>query len=238
MTITQGSAEIESPRAFAQRIGVTFSDFSLLTRALTHRSYLNEHPEALEDNERLEFLGDAVLDFLVGAWLYHRFPEMREGPLTRMRSSLVRTEQLAEFGEQIDLGAALRLGRGEEVSGGRERPALLCAAFEALTGAIYLDAGIPGVKAFIDPFLENVLEDVYNAGETRDPKSRLQEWTQAHGQGAPSYRVIAATGPDHAKKFEIEVFIQGKSYGRGSGHSKQIAAKAAARKALKKLGLD
>ncbi len=238
MDMTQGFPETESPRAFAQRIEIEFSDISLLTRALTHRSYLNEHPEALEDNERLEFLGDAVLDFLVGAWLYHRFPEMKEGPLTRMRSALVRTEQLADFAFQIDLGAALRLGRGEDVSGGRERPALLCAAFEALTGAVYLDAGIPAVQDFINPLLDSVLEDVYNGGETRDPKSRLQEWTQARGRGAPTYRVVAATGPDHAKKFEIEVSIQGKSYGRGKGLSKQMAAKAAAHNALRKLGLD
>ena len=238
MTLTQGFTESESPQAFAERLGLQFSDPSLLLRALTHRSYLNEHPEALEDNERLEFLGDAVLDFLVGAWLYHRFPELDEGSLTRMRSALVRTEQLSEFALEIDLGPALRLGRGEADSGGRERPALLCAAFEALIGALYLDAGIPSVTAFVEPLLENVVDDVYNDGKTRDPKSRLQEWTQARGKGAPSYRLVEATGPDHAKQFEMEVSIQGTTYGRGSGHSKQVAAKAAALEALKKLGLD
>ena len=120
----QGSLGAETPQEFAQRLGLSFNDPLLLTRALTHRSYLNEHPEAVEDNERLEFLGDAVLDFLVGAWLYNRFPEMSEGNLTRLRSALVRTENLAEFAEEINMGNALLLGRGEDEAGGRARPAL------------------------------------------------------------------------------------------------------------------
>ncbi len=126
-----GVIETEPPADFARRLGLKFKNGLLLSRALTHRSYLNEHPEALEDNERLEFLGDAVLDFLVGAWLYNRFPEMREGELTRLRSALVRTEQLAEFAGQHGFGAAMRLGRGESQAGGRARQALLCATFEA-----------------------------------------------------------------------------------------------------------
>jgi ribonuclease-3 len=134
--IHQGTDALESPRQLAQRLGMEFSDILLLSRSLTHRSYLNEHPEAIEDNERLEFLGDAVLDFLVGAWLYNRFPEMAEGQLTRLRSALVRTEQLAEFSKQLKLGKAMRLGRGEADSGGRHRLALLCATFEALVGAL------------------------------------------------------------------------------------------------------
>src|SRR5512143_1383664 len=143
----------ESPREFSQRLKLPFSDYLLLSRALTHRSYLNEHPEALEDNERLEFLGDAVLDFLVGAWLYNHFPEMAEGELTRLRSALVRTEQLAEFAQQIALGSAMRLGRGEAEGGGRERLALLCATFESLIGALFLDGGIEAVSKFVEPML-------------------------------------------------------------------------------------
>ena len=135
----------ETPQEFAQRLGLVFDDWLLLSRALTHRSYLNEHSEALEDNERLEFLGDAVLDFVVGAWLYHRYPEMPEGDLTRMRSGLVYTEQLAEFARKIQLGNAMRLGRGETQSGGRSRSALLCDTFEALIGALYLDCSIEKV---------------------------------------------------------------------------------------------
>ncbi len=137
----QGKLGYESLRDFSERLGLNFPDPLLLTRALTHRSFLNEHPEALEDNERLEFLGDAVLDFLVGAWLYNRFPEMSEGNLTRLRSALVRTESLAEFARQIDLGSVLLLGHGESEGGGRDRIALLCGAFEALIGAIYLEGG-------------------------------------------------------------------------------------------------
>ena len=139
MSDSQGIPQIDPTTEVAGRLGVQFNDLRLLTRALTHRSYLNEHPEAIEDNERLEFLGDAVLDFLVASWLYHRFPEMSEGDLTRLRSALVRTEQLAEFAEDFDLAPLMRLGRGEAEGGGRMRPALLCATFEAFVGALYLD---------------------------------------------------------------------------------------------------
>ncbi len=236
MENAQGSPVEESPRAFAARLGLEFNDYRLISRALTHRSYINEHPEALEDNERLEFLGDAVLDFLVGAWLYNRFPEMSEGQLTRMRSALVRTEQLADFARKLDLAGAMRLGRGEAESGGRERSALLCATFEALVGAIYMGAGIPAVRSFVEPLLDGIAHQIYASGKMHDPKSRLQEWTQAQGNGAPRYDTISESGPDHAKVFEIEVFIDGTSYGKGTGLSKQSAAKAAAQEALTRLG--
>lgn len=234
----QGDHLLESAQAFAHRLGVEFSDYLLLSRALTHRSYLNEHPEALEDNERLEFLGDAVLDFLVGAWLYNSFPEMAEGQLTRLRSALVRTEQLAEFGTQINLGSAMRLGRGEAESGGRQRQALLCATFEAVVGALYLDQGIDAVRSFIEPFLERVADEILASGKTQDPKSILQEWVQSKGNEAPTYRTISANGPDHSKIFEVEVLINGTKYGHGFGRSKQAAAKAAAREAMTALGID
>ncbi len=139
-----GEVQIESAQDFARRLNLNFQNLMLLQRALTHRSYLNEHPEAIEDNERLEFLGDAVLDFLVGAWLYNRFPEMKEGDLTRLRSALVRTEQLADFAASFGFGSSLRLGRGESLAGGRGRKAMLCAAFEAVVGALYLDSGFRG----------------------------------------------------------------------------------------------
>src|SRR5512133_2013793 len=150
----------EAPQEFARRLRLPFSDWLLLSRALTHRSYLNEHTDALEDNERLEFLGDAVLDFVVGAWLYNRYPEMPEGDLTRMRSALVYTEQLAEFARQVELGSAMRLGRGEMAANGRERPALLCDCFEAVVGALYLDSGISAVLDFISPLLEEASEEI------------------------------------------------------------------------------
>jgi ribonuclease-3 len=232
MEIPQGTSKGESPRDLARRLNLQFPNDLLLHRALTHRSYINEYQGDLNDNERLEFLGDAVLDFLVGVWLYQRFPEMSEGQLTRMRSALVRTEQLAAFASQIDLGAALLLGRGESDSGGRQRPALLCAVFEALVGAIYLDIGLPAVRQFVEPFLESVADLIYTSGKMQDPKSRLQEWAQGLGYGTPNYNTVATTGPDHDKIFEIEVEINGQVYGRGSGHSKQAAAKSAASQVL------
>lgn len=156
-----------------------FKNMLLLRRSLTHRSYINEHPESLEDNERLEFLGDAILDFLVGEWLYHRYPEMPEGDLTRMRSALVHTEQLADFARKLELGRGLRLGRGEILGGGRERDALLCDEFEALVGALYIDSGLNSVKEFLYPILERAALDIIANHKTEDPKSMLQEWAQA-----------------------------------------------------------
>lgn len=238
MENSQGDLGEESPQEFARRIGLQFTDTLLLYRALTHRSYLNEHPDALEDNERLEFLGDAVLDFLVGAWLYNHYPEMAEGDLTRLRSALVRTDQLAEFSRQINLGAALRLGRGEAESGGRYRSAVLCAAFEALVGALYLNVGIPAVEQFVEPFLREATDQILVNNMDVDPKSLLQEWLQARGNNPPEYRTIATHGPDHAKIFEVEVMVNGQVLGKGKGHSKQAAAKIAASQALDNLDLD
>jgi ribonuclease-3 len=222
----------ETADGFARRLHLTFKDPFLLSRALTHRSYLNEHPEAVEDNERLEFLGDAILDFLVGAWLYNRFPEMSEGELTRLRSALVRTENLAQFALDVDLGPVMLLGRGENESGGRERDALLCATYEALIGAIYLDQGIPAVSAFIAPMLEKAADQILSGNKDRDPKSQLQEWAQGRGFGTPQYRTVVAHGPDHAKVFEVEVMVGGRVVAQGKGHSKQAAAKEAASVAL------
>ena len=234
----QGDLLRESLQGFALRSRLPFSNYLLLSRALTHRSYLNEHAEALEDNERLEFLGDAVLDFLVGAWLYNHFPEMAEGELTRLRSALVRTEQLAAFAEQIDLGSVMRLGRGEDEGGGRKRPALLCGTFEALVGALFLDAGMDAVRDFIEPFLQVGVVEILAERRDRDPKSLLQEWVQSQGFGPPVYSTVASSGPEHNKTFEVEVYVSGKVYGHGRGHSKQAAAKAAARQALHSIGLD
>lgn len=226
------------PEEVLSNLQSLFSNKSLLFRALTHRSYINEHPEALEDNERLEFLGDAVLDFLVGAWLYNHFPEMAEGGLTRLRAALVGNEQLAHFAHQIGLGEVLRLGKGEEDSGGSNRPALLGSTFEALIGALYLDQGIRAVMEFMEPFLKTSSEQILLERKDQDPKSLLQEWAQSQGHGTPYYRTSLTSGPDHDKIFEVEVLIRGKVYGRGSGHSKQAAAKAAARSVLTELEID
>jgi ribonuclease-3 len=228
---------IESPSELAERIGLSFNNILLLSRALTHRSFLNEHNNAVEDNERLEFLGDAILDFVVGAWLYNRYPEMPEGDLTRMRSMLVYTEQLANFGRKIDLGRAMRLGKGESQAGGRERSALLCDTFEALIGAIYLDKEIDAVREFISPMLEEAAEEILSTRSIDDPKSLFQEWAQSQGYQAPYYITRGSAGPDHSKVFEVDVLVGGKVFGSGSGPSKQAAAKAAAKDALSRLGL-
>jgi ribonuclease-3 len=216
-----------------ERLSVQFHDLSLLQRALTHRSYLNEHPEhSLEDNERLEFLGDAVLDFVAGAWLYDRFPEMDEGRLTRLRAGLVRTETLASFARRFRLGEALLLGKGEDDSGGREREKILCGAFEALIGALYLDQGMEAVQRFVEPLLEPALTDILERAADKDPKSLLQEWAQATLGETPLYRTVSSHGPDHAKQFTVEVLIGNTVCGRGTGPSKQSAAQAAAQNAL------
>ena len=235
MTHDSDPHDTESATDLSRRLDLPFSNLSLLTRALTHRSYVNENPDSQEDNERLEFLGDAVLDFIVGAWAYNRFPEMPEGDLTKIRSAIVRNEQLANFSRRIDLGRALRLGRGEASSGGNDRDLLLGSAFEALIGALFLDAGLSAVEAFVNPMLNDVQD--YILDEIQDPKSRLQEWAQAEKMGTPQYVTISARGPDHAKEFEVEVRIQGTVYGRGHGTSKGVAARIAAQTALEALGI-
>ena len=228
--------DFESASDLSRRLGLSFSNLSMLTRALTHRSYVNENPKSPEDNERLEFLGDAVLDFIVGAWVYNRFPEMPEGDLTKMRSAIVRNDQLARFARSIRLGGALRLGRGELSTGGSQRDGLLGSAFEALVGAIYLDAGLEAVESFVHPLLEESQDFILE--EIHDPKSVLQEWAQAEKLGAPQYVTISSSGPDHAKVFEVEVRIQGITYGRGHGSSKHVAARIAAQTALESLGIS
>lgn len=227
----------ETPEHFSKRLNLPLHNYFLLSRALTHRSYLNENKDAIEDNERLEFLGDAVLDFIVAEWLYNHYPEKPEGDLTRLRAALVHTDQLASFAKEIDLGRALRLGRGEIQAGGRERLTLLCDAFEALVGAIYLEGGIQAVENFMVPLLKDVVDEIFRSHMDEDTKSRLQEWAQGNGFSSPKYVLVAEEGPDHEKTFEMEVLINRKPYGRGIGSSKQSAEKAAAKEALIKIGL-
>jgi ribonuclease-3 len=219
-----------------QRLGIAFQDKSLLHRALIHRSYLNEHPSfPLEDNERLEFLGDAVLDFVTGEYLYHRFPELREGPLTSLRSALVRRETLAQFARQLDLGSYLLMGHGEAESGGRERSATLCAAFEALVGALYLDQGLDSLHDLLEPLVAPEVAHILRDETHKDPKSVLQETAQARMRRTPRYVTVNASGPDHAKTFTVQVHIGGVVYGEGEGPSKQHAAQAAAQDALERI---
>ncbi len=227
----------ESPENFSKRLSLPFTNYFLVSRALTHRSYLNENKDAIEDNERLEFLGDAVLDFVVADWLYNHYPEKPEGDLTRLRAALVHTDQLASFARQIDLGKALRLGKGEIQAGGRERSTLLCDAFEALIGALYLHGGIQAVNDFVVPLLKDVVDIIFQNHLDEDTKSRLQEWAQGHGFSSPKYALVSEKGPDHNKIFQMQVRIGDRCYGIGSGSSKQSAEKAAAKEALLKLGV-
>jgi ribonuclease III len=219
--------------AFAARWGLVFGDLGLLRMALTHRSYLNEHPELdWDDNERLEYLGDAVLDLLLGEHLYLSFPQAREGELTALRAALVRRSTLARFAEELEIGEALFMGHGEIETGGRERAATLCGAFEAVVGAIYLDQGIEGSAALVMPLVEAELAAAQVEVSDKDPKSRLQELAQGALGVTPRYRTVNAEGPDHAKMFTVEVSIAGVVCGVGLGSAKQIAAQEAAIAAL------
>jgi ribonuclease-3 len=219
-----------------KNLQITFDDHSLLERALTHSSYVNEHPEIiLKDNERLEFLGDAVLDFVVGAYLYNRFPEMQEGELTSLRAALVRSSTLADFSRKLEINHHLRLGYGEEENGGRERTPLLCAAFEAVIGAVYLDKGLVGVKALVEPMIGPKLMDIREKALHKDAKSEFQVWAQGKYNVTPHYEVIGESGPDHQKTFTVRVLLGKDIWGTGSGTSKQVAAQAAAREALEEI---
>lgn len=215
-----------------------FNDIFLLTRALTHRSYINENKHVLEDNERLEFLGDSILNFIVAEWLYNQYPEKQEGFLTKVRAALVHTQQLSAFARQIDLGPALLVGRGEDSAGGRERDAILCDAFEALIAAIYLNTDIETVRQFVVPFLESESGEILRNHAEEDVKSRLQEWAQAQGYPSPNYITISESGPDHAKVFEVIAMINNRKIAQGRGSSKQQAEKAAAQNSIKKLGIN
>lgn len=218
------------------RLGIQFNSRTLLVQALAHRSFLNENPGvAPSDNERLEFLGDALIDFVAAEHLYDHFPSLQEGDLTNLRAALVKTSTLADFAQQIDLGSYILLGRGEAAGGGRHRRSLLCAAFESLAGAIFLDQGLATAHNFLLRFIEPTLEDVAIEELGKDPKSELQETSQGQWQLTPSYRTVSEQGPDHAKEFTVEVLIGDDVFGQGIGRNKQTAAQRAARQALDRI---
>ena len=214
-----------------------FSDILMRTRALTQRSYMNENKDVLEDNERLEFLGDAILNFIVAEWLYNHYPEKQEGFLTKVRAALVHTQQLSAFARKIELGPAILVGRGEASTGGRERDAILCDAFEALIAAMYLDTDIETVKDFIVPLLETESSEILKSHAEEDVKSRLQEWAQAQGYASPIYVLMSESGPDHAKQFEVVALVNNRKIASGKGSSKQTAEKDAAVNSMKTLGI-
>jgi ribonuclease-3 len=219
--------------------GATFRNQGLLRQAFVHRSYLNEHPSfPLPSNERLEFLGDAVIGFVAADWLYRGFETLSEGELTRLRAALVRAETLARAATALNLGQYIYLGRGEEASGGRRRQTLLAATFEALVGAAFLDLGLDVAGSFVRRMLEPELARVLAKETVKDYKSRLQELAQARSQVTPVYRTIAAEGPDHEKVFTVAVLLGERVAGTGKGHSKQEAEQVAARRALEGWGGD
>lgn len=228
----------ENTPAFEDEIGIKFHDRELLTQALTHRSFVNEYDGDALDNERLEFLGDAVLDLIVADLLYRKFPRVDEGELTQLRAALVKTESLAQLGMNCRLGEYLRIGHGEELTGGRERQTILCRAFEAVIGAIYLDRGLEAVKDFVVPPLLDLLNHIISDRLHIDARSELQERVQARLNIIPDYRVAGTEGPEHAKEFSVEVTIGDRLIGSGVGGSKRAAAKDAARAALKQLEAD
>lgn len=215
-----------------------FCDKGLIEQAFIHRSFLNEieEPGTLEDNERLEFLGDSVLGFVVSELIYLDYPEYKEGQLTEIRSRLVRQDSLARFAAELQMGDFLRLGRGEETSDGRNRPATLCATFEAVVGAVYLDRGIEAVVNLLHPIILGELQPSEETDWAKDPKSRLQELVQATVGQAPRYQQVQRDGPDHASTFTMVVKILKVPTGVGRGPSKQIASQHAAAMTLHRLG--
>jgi ribonuclease-3 len=220
-----------------ERIGYHFRDLGLLEHALTHRSRAHEDASGgVLDNESLEFLGDAVLGFVMAEMLFRRFPTHSEGYKSKVKAGLVSTVSLARVAEEIDLGRFVMLGRGEEKTGGRQKHAILADSFEALIAAIYLDGGLEAAQAFIvscfGPMIASAGDQAAEAAFTEDWKSALQECLQAQGRGLPHYRLAAAVGPDHRKRFDVEVLVNGVVTGRALGRSKKEAEQQAARQAL------
>jgi len=212
-----------------------FKDKTLLKQAFIHRSYLNETKEKLSSNERLEFLGDSILSFVVSKYLYDTFPDYDEGILTNIRSLVVNTKSLAKIAIEFKLGQFLMLSRGEEESNGRENESLLANVVEAVIGALFIDQEIEAVKEFILSILAPKIDVIVSKKAFKDPKSLLQEFVQSQKQNSPIYKVLEEEGPPHAKIFTIGVLIQDEIMGQGVGKSKQEAEEAAAKEALKKL---
>jgi ribonuclease-3 len=220
-------------RTLEAELPFTFKNQELLRQALVHTSYLNENPGiGVGSNERLEFLGDAALGVVVAQLLYNDYPDVDEGKLTELRAHLVRRDTLARAAAQLGLGDALQLGRGEDAAGGRKRPTNLARAYEALVGAVFLDGGFARAKRFVKFSLRDEFTLLRQKGMPYDPKSRLQEVVQSRWQTTPSYRLVKSEGPDHARRFTVQVVVTGKSLGTGEGRSKQMAEKEAAQQAL------
>ena len=229
---------MEQLDSLQDRIKFKFSDLKLLNKALTHKSYANENSETLKHNERLEFLGDSVLDILVSDYLVHEYSEFAEGTLSKIRATVVNETCLAKLAKNIKLGNYLLLGRGEDLSGGREKASILADTFEALAGAVFCDGRFDAASSIFLPLLIEEITKTAQSWSFRDFKSDLQEYTQNKLVCIPSYKVIREIGPDHAKKFEVVVMIKNEVEGKGFGRSKKEAEQAAAKMAMENYSLN
>jgi ribonuclease-3 len=230
----------ERVRALEERLEAPLPDRGLALSSLTHKSYCNEHrDEGAVDNERLEFLGDAVVDLVVSHMLMQRFPTSTEGELSKLRAWVVNEESLARVARGLGLGELLLLGKGEENTGGRTKGSVLADALEAVLGAAFLMGGLPAAAAIVEAHFQQVFSGLQSGQGGDDFKTRLQEMVQRERRVSPRYRVVAESGPDHEKLFEVEVSIGQEPYGRGTGHNKKEAEQAAAQKTLAMLaGFD
>ena len=232
------SSPVESVSDFEQRLGYAFVNRELLERALTHKSYSNENREIRSpNNERLEFLGDAVLGHVIGEQIYRSFPNLQEGALSKIKAHLVSANMLGAKGRTLEIGRFLRMGAGEARSGGAEKLSLLADAFEAVIAAIYLDGGLPAAETFVKRVFGPEIDGI-DIGDLsfHDYKTTLQETAQSLGLPLPEYRVVDESGPDHEKAFVVELHWDGDAFAQGSGSSKREAQRKAAKEALKRLG--
>ncbi len=213
----------------------TFKNKELLSTALTHSSYSNEKKKGTESNERLEFLGDSVLSIITSEYLFKEYSHQPEGELTKLRAALVCEKSLCEISRELGIGECLKLGHGEEHTGGRQRPSILADAFEAMLAAIYLDSGMDSARSFVLPFIKEKLKNI-DSTSALDYKTTLQEIIQQNPEEQLEYRLTGESGPDHDKRFEVEVLLNSNIIGRGEGHSKKAAEQAAAKEALKLMG--
>ena len=218
----------------AKRVGIALTNSPTIKQAFIHRSYLNEVKKPLSSNERLEFLGDSILSYLVSEYLYKNYPNLPEGELTNLRSSIVKTSMLASVAKSLNLGDFLMLSRGEEESGGRANPSILADTFESFLGAMYLDQGLSAVTKILNKLLFPYLPKILKEKLYKDAKSTFQEVVQEISKVSPNYKVTTEKGPDHAKEFTVAVYVENKLWGIGIGKSKQEAEKEAARTALEK----
>ncbi|MCP3099344.1 ribonuclease III [Myxococcus sp. K15C18031901] len=229
-------SQSERVAALETRLGLVFSRREVALEALTHKTYVNENKDKdLKDNQRLEFLGDSVVNLVVGHRLMERFPSVPEGDLTKMRARVVNEDGLARVARGLPLGDLLLLGRGELLSGGREKPSVLADALEAVFGAVYLCAGLEAAGALVDRLFAELLDEVSTGQGRLDYKTLLQEMAHEKRKVSPRYRVISETGPEHAKVFEVEVTLADVSFARASGRSKKEAEQSAAQATLERL---